>query len=141
MPNAKRIPAAAFERIPVLLNQGLSALEIANAFGCTVGTLRVKCSQMGISLRRKSRGETAPPNFPGTRAPSSEGAVVASRLTLSLPTTIMDQLQHRATAEGLSTSKLASRLIETIARDDLYEAVLDEHQHVPASGTKISRRR
>jgi len=135
VPNAKRIPAAAFERIPVLLNQGLSALEIANAFGCTVGTLRVKCSQMGISLRRKSRG------VPGTRAPSSEGAVVASRLTLSLPTTIMDQLQHRATAEGLYTSKLASRLIETIARDDLYEAVLDEHQHVPASGTKISRRR
>jgi len=142
VPKAKKIPAAAFERIPVLLNQGLSALEIANALGCTVGTLRVKCSKMGISLRRKPRGETAPPCFsPGTRAPSSAGAVVASRLIFALPTTIMEQLQQRATAEGLSISQLASTLIEIIARDGLYEAVLDEHEDVPARGATISRRR
>ena len=141
MPKAKKIPAAAFERIPLLLNQGLSALEIANAFGCTVGTLRVKCSKMGISLRRRSRGETARPYFPGTRAPSSAGAVLASRLTFAIPTMIMEQLQQRATAEGLSISKLASTLIEIIARDDLYEAVLDEHEDGPPRGATISKRR
>jgi hypothetical protein len=141
VPKAKKIPAAAFERIPALLDQGLSAMEIANALGCTVGTLRVKCSKMGISLRRKSRGETAPPYLPGTRAPSSVGAVVASRLTFALPAKTMKQLQQRATAQGLSISKLASKLIEIVARDGLYEAVLDEHEDVPARGSTISRRR
>jgi hypothetical protein len=133
MPKAKKIPATAFERIPVLLNQGLSAMEIANVFGCTVGTLRVKCSKVGISLRRKPRGETAPP--------SSASAMAASRLTFALPSMTMEQLQQRATAQGLSISKLASALIEIVARDGLYEAVLDEHEGVPARGATITRRR
>src|SRR6188474_2135993 len=37
--------------IPVLVQQGLSAEAIAARLGCTVGTLRVRCSQAQISLR------------------------------------------------------------------------------------------
>jgi len=37
--------------IPVLVQQGLTAEAIAARLGCTVGTLKVRCSQAQISLR------------------------------------------------------------------------------------------
>ena len=37
--------------IPVLVQQGLRAEAIAARLGCTVGTLKVRCSQQRISLR------------------------------------------------------------------------------------------
>ena len=57
MTRRKKITLTALEVIPVLIDQGMSADEIARAVGCTVGTLRVKCSHMGISLRRKHPGD------------------------------------------------------------------------------------
>jgi hypothetical protein len=38
--------------IPTLVKQGRSAAEIADELGWSIGTLRVRCSQFGISLRR-----------------------------------------------------------------------------------------
>jgi hypothetical protein len=40
--------------IPVLVQQGLSIEAIAAGLGCSVGTLRVRCSQAQISLRGAS---------------------------------------------------------------------------------------
>ena len=37
--------------IPVLVQQGLNAETVAARLGCTVGTLKVRCSQAQISLR------------------------------------------------------------------------------------------
>ena len=37
--------------IPVLVQQGMNAEAIAARLGCKVGTLKVRCSQAGISLR------------------------------------------------------------------------------------------
>ncbi|MGB9061521.1 MAG: hypothetical protein WCC50_23710, partial [Pseudolabrys sp.] len=37
--------------IPALVQQGLNAEAIAARLGCTVGTLKVRCSQAQISLR------------------------------------------------------------------------------------------
>ena len=85
--------------IRVLIEQGLSDLEIANRVGCTVGTLRVRCSQLKISLRRPAK--------------------------VVLPQGILDQLIQRAKLMGVSTTSLAADLLEEIARDDLYDAVLD----------------
>jgi len=85
--------------IRVLIDQGLSDLEIANRMGCTVGTLRVRCSQLKISLRRSAK--------------------------VVLPQAILDQLVQRAALMGVSTATLAADLLEEIARDDLYDAVLD----------------
>ena len=89
--------------IPTLVDEGLSDLEIASRMGWTVGTLRVRCSQLKISLRRKT----------------------INRTQLVLPQDIVDQLQQRATTMGVSTSALAVELLEVIARDRLYDAVLD----------------
>jgi hypothetical protein len=38
----------------------------------------------------------------------------------------MDQLQIRATSKGVSGSKYAATLLEKVAEDDLYEAILDD---------------
>lgn len=86
-------------RIRVLIDEGLSDQEIANKMGCTVGTLRVRCSQLKISLRRPAK--------------------------VVLPQAILDQLVQRATLMGVSAVSLAADLLEEIARDDLYDAVLD----------------
>jgi hypothetical protein len=85
--------------IRLLIDQGLSDLEIANRMGCTIGTLRVRCSQLKISLRRPAK--------------------------VVLPQAILDQLVQRAALMGVSTATLAADLLEEIARDDLYDAVLD----------------
>lgn len=85
--------------IRILIDQGLSDLEIANRMGCTVGTLRVRCSQLKVSLRRPAK--------------------------VVLPQSIVDQLARRAALMGVSTVSLAADLLGEIARDDLYDAVLD----------------
>ena len=110
----RKIAPATLNRIPHLLEQGLSAAQIADVIGCTVGTLRVKCSQMGISLRQRRPIRSVVRKANGHQA-----------LKLVLPPGIIDQLRSRAAQEGVSDSRLASRLLEVIARDGLYDAVLD----------------
>lgn len=92
--------------IPAFLDEGLSDLEIANRMGWTVGTLRVRCSQLKISLRRKNN----------------------NRRQIVLPQAIFDRLQQRAAMVGVSASALAAELLKVIARDGLYNAVLDNDE-------------
>jgi hypothetical protein len=89
-----------------LVNEGLSAAEIADRIGCKLGTLRVRCSQHGISLRR-AKSEIPPP----------------LRISLSNGATL--RLRERAQKARASSARLAAELLEAIARDDLYDAVLD----------------
>ena len=89
--------------ILALLDEGLSDSEIANRMGWTVGTLRVRCSQLKISLRRKN----------------------ATQRQVLLPQSIFDQLHQRAAMMGIATSVLAAELLKAIARDSLFNAVLD----------------
>jgi len=98
---------------------GLRPVEIAEKIGCTVGTLRVRCSHHGISLRQPSRS-----GRPGRTGPI-RGAAPAD-LVLSLSGEARVGLRERAGLLGLSDAELVSVLIETIDRDDLYSAVLDD---------------
>ena len=50
--NRSRITDDMFARIPTLLLEGMTKAEIAAIYGVTSGTLVVRCSQRGISLRR-----------------------------------------------------------------------------------------
>lgn len=96
--------------VPTLLEQGLRKPEIAARFGCTPGTLTVNCSRAKISLRS---GGPRPPKMLPIEPPCfiSRKAMIGFR--------------QRAAAMGCSETKLASELLEMIARDDLYDAVLD----------------
>ena len=100
-------------------DEGLGPAEIAEKIGCTIGTLRVRCSNYGISLKQRrgcresSHGEAA-------------SEVVLKHLMLRLPDQTRVGLHVRAELLGLSAAELALALIETINRDDLYSAVLDD---------------
>ena len=93
------------ELIRLLVDEGLSVQEIADRVGWTIGTLRVRCSQLKISLRRSGKSK--------------------SHICLWVPEAIFRQLQHHATLMGISESELATNLLKTIVQDDLCKAVLD----------------
>ena len=94
------------DMIRLLVDEGLSAQEIADRVGWTVGTLRVRCSQLKISLRRSGKSRS-------------------HMRCLVVPNAIFGQLQHQATLMGISESELATDLLKTILQDDLCDAVLD----------------
>ena len=91
--------------IRLLVDAGLSSREIADRVGWTIGTLRVRCSQLKISLRRSGKSK--------------------SHICLAVPNAIFGQLQHHATLMGITESELATDLLKTIVQDDLCDAVLD----------------
>ncbi|HZP69535.1 MAG TPA: hypothetical protein VFB29_06275 [Pseudolabrys sp.] len=96
------------ELIRDLLREGLSDQSIADRVGWTVGTLRVRCSQWKISLKRPRHGKKQ------------------HRLTgnVMLPHGVLDQMSQRARSMGVTTAELAAELLREIARDNLYEIVL-----------------
>ena len=104
----------ALASVPALVEQGLRKGDIAERLGCKESTLVVRCSIAGISLRGPKRLQLR------TGVP----------LTLSRETTA--SLSLRAAADGLTEAQLASHLLETIARDSLYDAVLDSAPLQPA---------
>ena len=149
MPRPTILTQAALARVATLVDHGRSAAEIASELGCTLGTLRVRCSQHGISLRRAkgSRKETIAamdlvpsPEAGAARRKSVDRAntvdqgrtVVAEssvevhiELKVLLPQITTEQLRQRGALRGVSGSTLASELLVMIARDGLYDAVLD----------------
>jgi hypothetical protein len=102
-----------FSLIKNLVAQGLPAKEIAERLGCKLGTLRVKCSQHRISLRRS------------TSPAASSKRSGAARLVIPLAEDVSLDLQRHAEKRGLSKANLAAALLEAIANDKLYNAVID----------------
>jgi len=100
--------------IPALIEQGLRRADIAQLLGCKESTLQVRCSNAGISLRGRKRMELR----------------VGNPLTLSREA--LTGLRARAAFMGCSEAQLATELLEMIARDNLYDAVLDSAPLQPA---------
>ena len=90
--------------IPALVAQGLRKVDIAKRLGCKEDTLQVRCSTAGISLSGRKLRIDDP---------------------LKLSHEAMMGLRERAASIGCSEMQLASDLLEAIARDNLYDAVLD----------------
>jgi hypothetical protein len=142
MPQRKKLTPIVITKIRSWVDQGLRADEIALRVGCTVGTLRVRCSQLRISLRSTSGPRVATslawprlmPNSSGlnlesnqyrSRSSDESGAFERSLIVSISEATIL-MLRRRAASKGLSETGLAASLLERIAQDDLYDAVLDE---------------
>jgi hypothetical protein len=121
-----RITDDMFARIPALLLEGMTNAEIAAIYGVTPGTLVVRCSQRGISLRRVGT------LLERTKLPKRSKLPKRTNLTLPdepLPLSdgVLKSLSEAARAMGKgSTARLASDLLEKIVNDGLYKAVLDE---------------
>jgi hypothetical protein len=118
--NRSRITGDMFARIPALLLEGVTKAEIAAMYSVTPGTLVVLCSQRGISLRR---GGTLPKR---TKLPKRTNLTLPDE-PLPLSDGVLKSLSEAARAMGKdSTARLVSDLLEKIASDGLYKAVLDE---------------
>ena len=116
--------------IPVLVQQGLTAEAIAARLGCTVGTLKVRCSQAQISLRVPKEAKVVPlvslvPASPAEPPQSKRCFAFAVPTTLQLSRVAMSRLRQRAEATGMTEAALVTNLLEVIAQDDLFDAVLD----------------
>jgi hypothetical protein len=144
MPRPTILTQAALARVASLVEQGRSAVEIANEMGCTLGTLRVRCSQRRISLRRPHerrektliatnlvpsgqanavcKSDDRNYTVSGRRSPSGGSY---TELKLLLPQITTKQLQQRGALQGVSGSTLAAELLVRIVRDGLYDALLD----------------
>lgn len=105
--NKNILTQAVLAKIPAMVASGLNRSAIAEQLGCKMSTLQVRCSQNGIRLRN--------------RRPSDYTLV---RLDRSVVTALREYAEKR----GETEQALARRLIETIARDDLYAAVLDDEK-------------
>jgi hypothetical protein len=116
-----------FCQIKSFVAQGLPAAEIAVRVGCTLGSLRVKCSQMGISLRLAS--------------PARSESQVQRRLTIPLPESVALDFQKEAEKKGMSQGTLAIALLGAIVLDDLYDAVIDRDVEImKPNASPVSRR-
>jgi hypothetical protein len=108
-PRKKIFTDEALAQIPELVGQGLGRAEIAERLGCKRSSLQTVCSINGISLWHRDRRRA-----------------LDGPLTLALKPQTLARLQKRAEASGISETKLASRLLDLIVKEDLYDAVLDE---------------
>ena len=105
-----RITDETYARIPGLLEQGMTKTEIAELYGVKLGTLKVYCSQRGISLRTgQMRVREAPV---ACKEPAIPEAVQLVSLRLA------------AKARGKTDLDLVNELIEIIVKDNLYDAIL-----------------
>jgi hypothetical protein len=103
-----------FARIPALLLEGTTKADIAAMYGVTLGTLTVLCSRRGISLRR------------GGSLPRRTNLALPDQ-PLPLSNNVLKSLRETTRAMGKdSTAQLVSDVLEKIASDGLYKAVLDE---------------
>jgi hypothetical protein len=116
VPRQKLVTEDILDQIKSWVDEGLSPDAIADKIGCSSGTLRVRCSQHRISLRRKKNGITQDRSEPPE-----------TTVALWVPQKILSAIQGRAAMKGISGPALAAMLLKTIAEDDLYEAVLDSH--------------
>jgi hypothetical protein len=101
-----------YAAIPGLIAQGLTHFEIAAQFGVKPNSLKVLCSQRGISLRKH--------RLPGTTLRKRRPPV------LPLDDEVLRSLRVAARLLGRPPARLVSDLLEKIASDSLYMAVLDE---------------
>jgi hypothetical protein len=126
-------------RVAELVAQGLSPVDIAVQLVCKPTSLITICSTKRISLRRpgeqRKRGPsvktlakpyriTPPP--PPPPSPEFVPPAEPSTMPVRLSDSARRALQFAAYRKGVSTATFATLLLETIAADNLYAAVLDE---------------
>jgi len=63
VPRQELITTDIINQIESWVDAGLSPKAIAEKIGCTLGTLKVRCAQLRISLRRKTHVAMRGPRF------------------------------------------------------------------------------
>ena len=116
--------------IPALVAAGKRREELAAQFGCSVGTLQVVCSRNKISLRcpgprrRRTQQELEQASYMEKKLFPVQAINI--KLKVPLANEVLALLAMRAEVEHTTVDVIATRLLETIARENLYNAVIDE---------------
>jgi hypothetical protein len=104
-------------KVRALADNGFGAVQIAHAIGSTPGSVRNMCGKMKIKLgRTKGFGCGAEPCIISNVSEAS-----------------FFELDRHARQRDISVQTLAALLLETIAKDDLFDAVIDEAPCKPMS--------
>jgi hypothetical protein len=124
------------KQIRDLVARGVSCEEIAALAGVTVGTLKVTCSRLGISLRKpRSRTGLLPLRATTRVAPSMNTATFSicvryngKEQSSELPLTpaMVGQLALEASSRDQKISDLAKDLILAVTEKGLIDEVLKE---------------
>jgi hypothetical protein len=126
------------QQIKDLVARGVSCEEIASLVGVTVGTLKVTCSRLGISLRRprSTNGSKLLPLTPATRARKSANSATFSICVryngkeqsseLPLTPTMVGQLALEASSRDQKISDLAKDLLRAVTEKGLIDEILKE---------------
>jgi hypothetical protein len=101
---------SAIDTIRRLAAQGKSASEIAEVIGSTSASVRVKCCQLQIKLRRRHPRQII----------SGQSVVVY------LHDADYTALKRKGEGMQKSVSELSAELLKAIIRSNIYEAVLDD---------------
>jgi hypothetical protein len=131
-----KFTAERIQQIKDLVARGVSCEEIATLVGVTVGTLKVTCSRLGISLRRP-RVRLVARGTATDRARTAAGATATFTIRMqyngqeqdtALPLTqeMISQLALEASSRDLKIGELATDLLEAVTENGLFEKVLDE---------------
>jgi len=138
MPKQRIFNDATFDTIRALVAQNVAPDEIAARVGCKPSSLKVVCSQQKISLRRpewkRLRSNALPKASPLVALPLPKPVIpvekpvrqsLAMQSSITLSRVAQSLLRQRAERMGVTEAVLATTLLELIARDNLYDAVLD----------------
>ncbi len=90
-------------KVVEMIDLGMTGPEIATAFGVDARQLRAVCATHGIKLSDNSR----------------------AFMRVKVPDTVNATLRKEAGARGLRAHDLAARVLEIVAVDNLFTAVLD----------------
>jgi hypothetical protein len=124
------------QQIKDLVARGVSCEEIASLVGVTVGTLKVTCSRLGISLRKPRSRTGLLPLRAATRVPPSANTATFSisvryhgkeqSSELPLTPTMVGQLALEASSRDQKISDLAKDLLRAVTEKGLIDEVLKE---------------
>jgi hypothetical protein len=124
-------------QIKDLLARGETCERIAATIGVSVGTLKVTCSRLGISLRRP-RVKLLPPRTTGAaRTVGAAGDIATFTISMkykgqerntALPLTsnMISQLALEASFRDQKIGELAKDLVESVMKNGLFKEVLGE---------------
>jgi hypothetical protein len=112
-------------KIRVLADNGSGALQIAHAIGSTPGSVRNMCGKMKIKLGR-SKGFGC----------GAEPCIISNVSEASF-----FELDRHARQRDISLQTLAALFLVTIAKDNLFDAVIDEApcKPMPFQPTRANR--
>ncbi len=118
---------AVLKNIPSLVRAGYASFDIARILKCEHSTLLNICVKHGIPLKEAMQ-EVIPRPIPSEADPFKRATNVVggcSKIEANVANAAISVLEIEADKRGTTPTRLAARILEIIASDNLFRAVLD----------------